>query len=145
MTPHSAGGKSPRLGLEPPSSWTRYTTCFGSNCCNLAPPVGAFQYTFSVQKSKNHVIYPQKAACFPEIPLFHVLNARVTFSNLCGCDEPVSSVTLHKLEGTDKAGDFFFILFFRVWCKHKIKKKISQLLNSSTTHSHRSLTPALPL
>uniref|UniRef100_A0A3B3DX99 Ankyrin repeat domain 13 family, member D n=1 Tax=Oryzias melastigma TaxID=30732 RepID=A0A3B3DX99_ORYME len=31
-----------------------------------------------------------------EIPLFHVLNARVTFSNLCGCDEPVSSVTLHK-------------------------------------------------
>uniref|UniRef100_A0A672IVL3 Ankyrin repeat domain-containing protein n=1 Tax=Salarias fasciatus TaxID=181472 RepID=A0A672IVL3_SALFA len=25
-----------------------------------------------------------------EIPLFHVLNARVTFSNLCGCDEPVS-------------------------------------------------------
>eukprot|EP00066_Takifugu_rubripes_P005923 XP_003970319.1 PREDICTED: ankyrin repeat domain-containing protein 13D [Takifugu rubripes] len=39
-----------------------------------------------------------------EIPLFHVLNARVTFSNLCGCDEPVSSVTVHKLEGTDKAG-----------------------------------------
>uniref|UniRef100_A0A8C8DVV6 Ankyrin repeat domain 13 family, member D n=1 Tax=Oryzias sinensis TaxID=183150 RepID=A0A8C8DVV6_9TELE len=33
-----------------------------------------------------------------EIPLFHVLNARVTFSNLCGCDEPVSSVTLHKPE-----------------------------------------------
>lgn len=29
-----------------------------------------------------------------EIPLFHVLNARVTFSNLCGCDEPVNSVTL---------------------------------------------------
>uniref|UniRef100_A0A8C5H683 Ankyrin repeat domain-containing protein n=1 Tax=Gouania willdenowi TaxID=441366 RepID=A0A8C5H683_GOUWI len=28
-----------------------------------------------------------------EIPLFHVLNARVTFSNLCGCDEPVSSVS----------------------------------------------------
>nr|XP_034346735.1 ankyrin repeat domain-containing protein 13D isoform X2 [Arvicanthis niloticus] len=27
-----------------------------------------------------------------EIPLFHVLNARITFSNLCGCDEPVSSV-----------------------------------------------------
>uniref|UniRef100_A0A672MB48 Ankyrin repeat domain 13D n=1 Tax=Sinocyclocheilus grahami TaxID=75366 RepID=A0A672MB48_SINGR len=26
-----------------------------------------------------------------EIPLFHVLNARVTFGNLCGCDEPVSS------------------------------------------------------
>ncbi|TRY83909.1 hypothetical protein DNTS_014655 [Danionella cerebrum] len=29
-----------------------------------------------------------------EIPLFHVLNARVTFSNLCGCDEAVSSVTV---------------------------------------------------
>lgn len=27
-----------------------------------------------------------------EIPLFHVLNARITFSNLCGCDEPLSSV-----------------------------------------------------
>uniref|UniRef100_A0A8C8RRN3 Ankyrin repeat domain 13D n=1 Tax=Pelusios castaneus TaxID=367368 RepID=A0A8C8RRN3_9SAUR len=26
-----------------------------------------------------------------EIPLFHVLNARITFSNLCGCDEPLSS------------------------------------------------------
>lgn len=31
--------------------------------------------------------------CFPtEIPLFHVLNARITFSNLCGCDEPLNSV-----------------------------------------------------
>ncbi|XP_072646205.1 ankyrin repeat domain-containing protein 13D isoform X8 [Canis lupus baileyi] len=27
-----------------------------------------------------------------EIPLFHVLNARITFSNLCGCDEPLNSV-----------------------------------------------------
>ncbi|XP_029813216.1 ankyrin repeat domain-containing protein 13D isoform X2 [Suricata suricatta] len=27
-----------------------------------------------------------------EIPLFHVLNARITFSNLCGCEEPLSSV-----------------------------------------------------
>ncbi|XP_037697006.1 ankyrin repeat domain-containing protein 13D isoform X4 [Choloepus didactylus] len=27
-----------------------------------------------------------------EIPLFHVLNARITFSNLCGRDEPLSSV-----------------------------------------------------
>ncbi|KAJ8795674.1 hypothetical protein J1605_002436 [Eschrichtius robustus] len=27
-----------------------------------------------------------------EIPLFHVLNARITFGNLCGCDEPPSSV-----------------------------------------------------
>lgn len=33
---------------------------------------------------------------FLEIPLFHVLNARVTFSNLCGCDEPVSSVTVQS-------------------------------------------------
>ncbi|XP_015274310.1 PREDICTED: ankyrin repeat domain-containing protein 13D [Gekko japonicus] len=29
-----------------------------------------------------------------EIPLFHVLNARITFSNLCGCDEPLSSVQI---------------------------------------------------
>uniref|UniRef100_A0A672ZSX9 Ankyrin repeat domain-containing protein n=1 Tax=Sphaeramia orbicularis TaxID=375764 RepID=A0A672ZSX9_9TELE len=27
-----------------------------------------------------------------EIPLFHVLNARVTFSNLCGCDESINIV-----------------------------------------------------
>ncbi|XP_034454155.1 ankyrin repeat domain-containing protein 13D isoform X1 [Hippoglossus hippoglossus] len=39
-----------------------------------------------------------------EIPLFHVLNARVTFSNLCGCDEPVSSVTVHKPESPEEAG-----------------------------------------
>lgn len=39
-----------------------------------------------------------------EIPLFHVLNARVTFSNLCGCDEPVSSVTVHQPEDTGEAG-----------------------------------------
>ncbi|KAL7991929.1 hypothetical protein Chor_016185 [Crotalus horridus] len=29
-----------------------------------------------------------------EIPLFHVLNARITFSNLCGSDEPLSSVRI---------------------------------------------------
>ncbi|XP_061690015.1 ankyrin repeat domain-containing protein 13D isoform X2 [Syngnathoides biaculeatus] len=40
-----------------------------------------------------------------EIPLFHVLNARVTFSNLCGCDEPVSSVTVHKTEASEEAGE----------------------------------------
>ncbi|XP_061541982.1 ankyrin repeat domain-containing protein 13D isoform X5 [Phycodurus eques] len=39
-----------------------------------------------------------------EIPLFHVLNARVTFSNLCGCDEPVSSVIVHKTGGSEEAG-----------------------------------------
>ncbi|KAK5897011.1 hypothetical protein CesoFtcFv8_010114 [Champsocephalus esox] len=39
-----------------------------------------------------------------EIPLFHVLNARVTFSNLCGCDEPVSSVTLHTPVDPEEAG-----------------------------------------
>uniref|UniRef100_A0AAQ5XUM6 Ankyrin repeat domain-containing protein n=1 Tax=Amphiprion ocellaris TaxID=80972 RepID=A0AAQ5XUM6_AMPOC len=38
-----------------------------------------------------------------EIPLFHVLNARVTFSNLCGCDEPVSSVTVHKPESSEES------------------------------------------
>uniref|UniRef100_A0A8C4FE43 Ankyrin repeat domain 13 family, member D n=1 Tax=Dicentrarchus labrax TaxID=13489 RepID=A0A8C4FE43_DICLA len=42
-----------------------------------------------------------------EIPLFHVLNARVTFSNLCGCDEPVSSVTVHKPESSEEAGQSF--------------------------------------
>uniref|UniRef100_A0A671VQY8 Ankyrin repeat domain 13D n=1 Tax=Sparus aurata TaxID=8175 RepID=A0A671VQY8_SPAAU len=41
-----------------------------------------------------------------EIPLFHVLNARVTFSNLCGCDEPVSSVTVTKPESSEEAGDY---------------------------------------
>uniref|UniRef100_A0A3Q1JUK5 Ankyrin repeat domain-containing protein n=1 Tax=Anabas testudineus TaxID=64144 RepID=A0A3Q1JUK5_ANATE len=41
-----------------------------------------------------------------EIPLFHVLNARVTFSNLCGCDEPVSSVTVHKPESSGEAGNY---------------------------------------
>ncbi|XP_059372373.1 ankyrin repeat domain-containing protein 13D [Carassius carassius] len=39
-----------------------------------------------------------------EIPLFHVLNARVTFSNLCGCDEPVSSVTVQSPQGATEAG-----------------------------------------
>lgn len=30
---------------------------------------------------------------FPaEIPIFHILNARITFGNLNGCDEPVSSL-----------------------------------------------------
>ncbi|XP_078393195.1 ankyrin repeat domain-containing protein 13D-like, partial [Cetorhinus maximus] len=29
-----------------------------------------------------------------EIPLFHVLNARITFGNLCGCDEAVSTLSI---------------------------------------------------
>ncbi|XP_034981450.2 ankyrin repeat domain-containing protein 13D [Zootoca vivipara] len=41
-----------------------------------------------------------------EIPLFHVLNARITFSNLCGCDEPLSSVRIctptHTPESTEE-------------------------------------------
>uniref|UniRef100_A0A4W5QDD3 Ankyrin repeat domain 13D n=1 Tax=Hucho hucho TaxID=62062 RepID=A0A4W5QDD3_9TELE len=41
-----------------------------------------------------------------EIPLFHVLNARVTFSNLCGCDEPVSSVTVHTPEAPEAPPPF---------------------------------------
>ncbi|CAG04792.1 unnamed protein product [Tetraodon nigroviridis] len=73
-----------------------------------------------------------------EIPLFHVLNARVTFSNLCGCDEPVASVTVHRLEGSDKAGDLVFSA-----CGGE-KKEIFQLLDSFF-FPHRSLTPALPL
>ncbi|NXE56262.1 AN13D protein, partial [Casuarius casuarius] len=35
---------------------------------------------------------PPVPACPAEIPLFHVLNARITFSNLCGCDQPLGSV-----------------------------------------------------
>lgn len=46
------------------------------------------------------------SVCLSEIPLFHVLNARVTFSNLCGCDEPVSSVTVHKPESPGEAGNY---------------------------------------
>ncbi|NWZ30965.1 AN13D protein, partial [Asarcornis scutulata] len=34
-----------------------------------------------------------------EIPLFHVLNARITFSNLCGCDQPLGSVRRRALRG----------------------------------------------
>uniref|UniRef100_A0A672MB82 Ankyrin repeat domain 13D n=1 Tax=Sinocyclocheilus grahami TaxID=75366 RepID=A0A672MB82_SINGR len=43
-----------------------------------------------------------------EIPLFHVLNARVTFGNLCGCDEPVSSVTVQSPQGATEAGKHLF-------------------------------------
>lgn len=52
--------------------------------------------------------------CFylTEIPLFHVLNARVTFSNLCGCDEPVTSVTLHSPQECIDAGT-------NPWLSHK--------------------------
>lgn len=43
----------------------------------------------------------------PEIPLFHVLNARITFSNLCGCDQPLGSVRVcapRQPPGTQPAG-----------------------------------------
>uniref|UniRef100_S4S063 Ankyrin repeat domain 13 family, member D n=1 Tax=Petromyzon marinus TaxID=7757 RepID=S4S063_PETMA len=35
-----------------------------------------------------------------EIPLFHVLNARITFGNLNGCDSPVESVCCSVADGT---------------------------------------------
>lgn len=68
-----------------------------SNCCFVAELI-AHVHSFS--------IFP------PEIPLFHVLNARVTFSNLCGCDEPVSSVTVHKPEGSGEAGNYCSFYLF---------------------------------
>ncbi|KAJ3587796.1 hypothetical protein NHX12_011392 [Muraenolepis orangiensis] len=40
-----------------------------------------------------------------EIPLFHVLNARVTFGNLCGCDEPVGSISLRPAESAGGPGE----------------------------------------
>ncbi|NXQ32528.1 AN13D protein, partial [Alaudala cheleensis] len=42
-----------------------------------------------------------------EIPLFHVLNARITFSNLCGCDQPLGSVRIcapQEPSGTNPSG-----------------------------------------
>lgn len=53
-----------------------------------------------------------KPHCLAEIPLFHVLNARVTFSNLCGCDEPVSSVMVHKPESSEEAGDCCSVFYW---------------------------------
>ncbi|XP_048709068.1 ankyrin repeat domain-containing protein 13D isoform X2 [Caretta caretta] len=40
-----------------------------------------------------------------EIPLFHVLNARITFSNLCGCDESLSSVRVCGPAPSSSPGD----------------------------------------
>uniref|UniRef100_A0A8C7R3Z0 Ankyrin repeat domain 13 family, member D n=1 Tax=Oncorhynchus mykiss TaxID=8022 RepID=A0A8C7R3Z0_ONCMY len=54
-----------------------------------------------------------------EIPLFHVLNARVTFSNLCGCDEPVSSVTVHTPEEAPEWNDIYWI--FQTLTNQKLK------------------------
>ena len=56
-------------------------------------------------KKIGEVVYPYIFLSLSEIPLFHVLNARVTFSNLCGCDEPVSSVTVHTPEEAPEAGN----------------------------------------
>lgn len=65
----------------------------------------------------------------PEIPLFHVLNARVTFSNLCGCDEPVSSVIVHKPEGSEETGNNPFTnspilkMFFSGWLQWSVMSR----------------------
>lgn len=32
------------------------------------------------------------SVCFPEIPLFHILNARITFGNIFAMDKPVTGV-----------------------------------------------------
>ncbi|XP_043940109.1 ankyrin repeat domain-containing protein 13D isoform X1 [Protopterus annectens] len=40
-----------------------------------------------------------------EIPLFHVLNARITFSNLCGCDETVESVHVQSTSSVSSLSD----------------------------------------
>ncbi|KAI2657183.1 Ankyrin repeat domain-containing protein 13D [Labeo rohita] len=50
------------------------------------------------------IVHPKIVIVLLEIPLFHVLNARVTFSNLCGCDEPVSSVIVQSPQGATEAG-----------------------------------------
>lgn len=47
-----------------------------------------------IKRAFNIILLNHRPFALLEIPLFHVLNARVTFSNLCGCDEPVSSVTV---------------------------------------------------
>lgn len=91
---------------------------------------------------------------FSEIPLFHVLNARVTFSNLCGCDEPVNSVTVHKREGTDDAGNICLFVFGLRTC-HIVKVRVDSsyvqsvtqkdLINYMPSSSPRSLSPSFPL
>jgi len=53
------------------------------------------------QKLK-HFIHMQLPSGFPvkiEIPLFHVINARITFSNIQALDQPVPGVTSFKEEG----------------------------------------------
>ncbi|NXU96249.1 AN13D protein, partial [Cettia cetti] len=42
----------------------------------------------------RNLLGPQMPPVPAEIPLFHVLNARITFSNLCGCDQPLGSVRI---------------------------------------------------
>ncbi|XP_026581038.1 ankyrin repeat domain-containing protein 13B-like, partial [Pseudonaja textilis] len=39
--------------------------------------------------------------CASEIPIFHILNARITFGNLNGCDEPVVSLRTTGSPGSD--------------------------------------------
>lgn len=46
-----------------------------------------------INRGKNS-LWPSLTPVPAEIPLFHVLNARITFSNLCGCDQPLGSVRI---------------------------------------------------
>lgn len=70
------------------------------------------------------IVHPKIVIVLLEIPLFHVLNARVTFSNLCGCDEPVSSVTVQSPQGATEAG------------KHLLKSKVALTVTVPGIYPH---------
>ena len=42
-----------------------------------------------------------------EIPIFHVMSARVTFGNIGGCSEPVPHVALHTEEEEEEKAEVF--------------------------------------
>lgn len=67
-----------------------------------------------------------------------MLNARVTFSNLCGCDEPVSSVTVHQPEDTGEAGSCCGLSF----CLSLFRLRGSQ---NAVLSNLRSFPATLPL